>query len=144
MKSCNVYSDSDFIYVIGSVETTLGFNLAAEPMIKLARDVPLTTLGTAVQQALSAHRKGVSPPKDLATVDRLLLGFLGYKSWRKFEREAQCALVQLQARTVKVIPTRIGGDGGFLFLPEHAVNVNCEPAEIGAAVAHALARRLSL
>jgi hypothetical protein len=140
MKSCNIYFDTQCVYVIGNAETTHGFNIASESMVKLPRTAPPALLGTTVYHALSLYKKGVPVPKDLAKLDKILLTFVGYKSWRSFERQAKCVLVELESQKVKVTPTVVGSEGGFLYRPECALMADCGSESIGDAILQALGR----
>lgn len=138
MNACNIYFDSKHVYVIASGETTHGFNIAIEPMFKLPRTVTPARLGATVVTALSAYRRGISGPSNLARTDNALLKFMGYKSWSSFERQAQCVLVESEGQTTKATPTVLGADGGFLFMPEQAAVTDTEPDHIGHAILRAL------
>lgn len=53
MKKCNVYFDENLIYIVANVETSHGFSIATEPMIKLPRSVSPADLGKRVCEVLN-------------------------------------------------------------------------------------------
>lgn len=70
MNACSVYIDAKNAYVIASAETTHGFNIATEPMVRVGRRAPRTALGNAVRWALNAYRRGVPVPTDLKKLEK--------------------------------------------------------------------------
>lgn len=138
MNTCNIYFDAQYAYIVGNAETTHGFNIATEPMVKLARAAPPATLGAAVYNALCMYKKGVPVPKDLASLDRIFLKFTGYKSLESFEKEARCVLVELEGQNVRATPTVVGTEGGYLYRPELAIVTDRQPENIAKVILHAL------
>ena len=139
MKKCNVYFDENLIYIVASVATSHGFSIATEPMIKLPRSVSPADLGKRVCEVLNLSGGIVPTPKDLAKLTKTLLEFLGYRSWRAFERAANCVSVELTEQGIRATPTIIGSEGGFLDQPELAETVNNEAESVGRLILHVLA-----
>jgi hypothetical protein len=138
MKTCNVYFDENLIYIVASATTSHGFNVATQPMVRLPRAVSHADLGERVYEVLTKSGGIVPTPKDLAQLNKTLLEFLGYRSWRTFEREAKCVLVELTEQGVRATPTVTGSEGGFLYRPELAMRASDDAEDIGRVILQAL------
>lgn len=137
MNACNIYVDTQHVYVVANAETTHGFNIATEPMIRVDLSAPARVLGSAVIEALNAYKRGVPVP-NLKKVEKAVLSFTGHKSLRTFEQDLSCVFVQIDGEKVRITPTVGGNEGGFLFQQESTIIADFNPESIARAIYRAL------
>lgn len=125
------------IYVVANAETTHGFNIATEPMLRLDRRSQPSAVGSAVLKALNAYKQGVPVP-DLKKLEEVVLSFTGHKSSRAFERDLSCLFIQVEGEKIKITPTVKGDEGGFVFQQGNATVVDFDPESIGRAISRML------
>lgn len=132
IKSCGVFFLPEAIYVVAAARTIPGFEIDAEPVLKLDRQCPPSALGDTVAAALNSYRIDVAPPDPSSKNIGPLLKETGKKSWKQLERSALHARVMLNGTTIKVMPTeRDARRGGYSHRPDLACECSLDTYDIG-------------
>lgn len=142
MKGCQVYSQDNAIYIV-SMANTQSFSFSTDPMFKVNKDDPLSTIGKAVLTALDSFQEIAPVPNVLQDNIKKLIKFLGHKSWKQVEKNMVHFGVSCDEKKVCITPTCVAPDRGYEPLLGKAVYCNLEADTIGRTLVSLLSTKAS-
>ncbi len=138
-RSCNVFFREDEVLVASAAMTTHGFEIDADPVIKLCEDRSQIKIGEAVLLALKSYSVNVSPRgpnSDPKSSPVLRAG--KYRTWGQLERRNRNVFVVEEAGSLRAIPTRRSAEGGYAHQNDLSIRAGLTAEEIGDAIQRAL------
>lgn len=131
MKSCDIFTvDSGYLVFTHSV-TTYGAAVSMGPYFKVEPSTDEAELGATILRALAESREEVPHP-NLSALERQLLAFAGYRSWRAFQRDVRAgATVAHDGRAVLIIPYESGPQESFVPMDDRTTRCEAEAAILG-------------
>jgi CDI immunity protein len=112
LRAAEVYArNTDFI-ISPSSRTLCGVWIGCSPVVRLARPVSETDLGTTIRRTLAKSRVGVPHPTDFKLLLTEFLAVAGARSWNAIQRTAAKCSIVAEATCIRVTPSKNGGTKG--------------------------------
>jgi hypothetical protein len=132
LKACEVLATDDGTFVFSLSVTERGAAVADGPYFRLDAAIDPVTLGETVLTAIEASRLQVPHPADLKGVEKKLVAFTGYRSWRQLAQSVVgFAAVGLDGEEALIIPHEPGPRDSFLGVDDRSVRCPANAMSIG-------------
>jgi len=132
LKACEVLATDDATFVFSLSVTERGAAVANGPYFRLEAVVDPAILGETVLTAIAASRLQLPHPTDLKGVEKKLVEFTGYRSWRQLAHSVVgFAAVGLNGAEALIIPHEPGPRDSFLGVDDRSVRCPNDAMSIG-------------